>query len=294
LVQAGGEVLHLGMPVDPGNLLMLGRLGEATVLGLPGCARSLNPSGFDLVLQRFAVGEPINSAFLSGLGVGGLLKEIPERPMPRAIRSARSHKTVVAVVLAAGESRRMGKDNKLTLAVGGTPMVTRVVEALERSRVQRIVVVTGHEPERIREALAGRRVELVHNPDYAEGIASSIRCGISALGDGVDGALMALADMPWVGTEVIDRLVDAFASAAELSIFIPMFGRKRGNPVLWGSQHFPELLALSGDVGGKALFHRHSEAICYVDVQSPGVNVDIDTPEALQELGIEAGDERSD
>jgi len=207
--------------------------------------------------------------------------------MPRSLSSPKANKTVGAIVLAAGESRRMGKQNKLTLPVGGSPMVARVIDALEGSHVQRILVVTGHEPERIREALAGRQVELVHNPDYADGIATSIRAGIEALDDDVDGALMALADMPWVGTEVINRLVDAFASAAELSIFIPMFGSKRGNPVLWGSQHFPELLALRGDVGGKALFHRHSSSICYVDVESPGVHVDVDTPEALHELEID-------
>lgn len=289
LVEAGGEVLHLGMPVDPGNLLMLGRLGERTVFGLPGCARSLNPSGFDIVLQRFFIGDPVDSVLIAGLGVGGLLKEIPGRPMPRNPNVARAEKTVAAVVLAAGESRRMGATNKLTVSVEGRPMVARVVDALEKSSVGKIVVVTGYEPERIREALAGRRVELVHNPDYAEGIASSIRTGIAALGEDADGALMALADMPWVDSEVVNRLVDAFRSAAELSVFVPVFGRKRGNPVLWGSQHFPELLALSGDVGGKALFHRHSAAICYVDVESPGVNVDVDTPEALQELGIDKG-----
>jgi len=288
LVAAGGEVVHLGMPVDPGNLLMLGRLEDRTVFGLPGCARSLNPSGFDLVLQRFFAGEPVDSAMISGLGVGGLLKEIPGRPMPRNLSAPRSKKTVAAVVLAAGASRRMGEKNKLLLPVDGIPMVARVVDALQQSRVQRIIVVTGHEPERVTEALAGREIEIVHNPSYADGIATSIRTGVAALGEDVDGALMALADMPWVSTDVINRLIDAFTADGELSIFIPMFGRKRGNPVLWASQHFSELLALSGDVGGKALFHRHSAAICYVDVESAGVNIDLDTPEALQELGIRA------
>jgi molybdenum cofactor cytidylyltransferase len=156
-----------------------------------------------------------------------------------------------------------------------------------------VIVITGHQPERIKEALSGRDVEFVHNPDYAEGIGSSVRMGITALDDDADGALVALGDMPWVNTEVINRLVDAFTTGGELSIFIPMFGRKRGNPVLWGSQHFPELLALAGDVGGKALFHRHAEAICYVDVESASVNIDVDTPEALHELGIHDKDEPS-
>jgi len=194
---------------------------------------------------------------------------------------------IAALVLAAGESRRMGDANKLTIPVDGTPMVARVVDALQQSHAQRVIVVTGHEPERIKEALSGRDVELVHNPDYAEGIGSSVRAGVAALGDDVDGALVALADMPWVSAEVINRLIDAFTSASESSIFIPRFGGQRGNPVLWGAQHFPELLALAGDVGGKALFQRHASAICYVDVESASVNLDVDTPGALQELAIQ-------
>ena len=214
--------------------------------------------------------------------------------MPRNFASqGRSEKRIAAVVLAAGESRRMGDVNKLTMQVDGTPMVARVVYAVQQSGVQRVIVVTGHQPERIEEALSGCNVELVHNPDYAEGIGTSVRTGVAALGDDVHGALVALGDMPWVSVEVIDRLVGAFTSDGELSIFIPMFGRKRGNPVLWGAQHFPELLALTGDVGGKALFHRHAAAICYVDVGSAGVNIDVDTPEALEGPGIRRDGEPS-
>ena len=292
LLAAGGEIVHLGMPVDPGNLLMVGKLDELTVFGLPGCARSLNPSGFDEVLQRHLAGEPIDSALISSLGVGGLLKEIPSRPMPRNLSSrSRAKKRIAAIVLAAGESRRMGPANKLTLSVEGTPMVARVVDVLHQCRAERIIVVTGHEPERIERALVGHAVELVHNPNYAEGIASSIRAGIEAVGEDVDGVLIALGDMPWVTPDVVNKLIDAFTGDGELSIFIPMFGRKRGNPVLWGAEHLPELRALVGDVGGKVIWQRHPASICYVDVESAGVNIDVDTPEALQELGIEVVDE---
>ena len=180
----------------------------------------------------------------------------------------------------------MGSTNKLTASVAGVPMVARVVDALLQSHAEPVLVVTGHEPERIADALTGREVRLVHNADYADGIASSIRVGIEALGDGVDGAVIALADMPWVGTGVIDKLIDAYTADGDLSIFVPMFGRKRGNPVLWGAQHFPELTALSGDVGGQSLFHRYSAAIRHVDVDSANINIDVDTPEALQDLGI--------
>jgi molybdenum cofactor cytidylyltransferase len=191
---------------------------------------------------------------------------------------------IVGVVLAAGQSRRMGEANKLTMPVDGTPMVARVVDTLQRSTAGRVIVVTGHEPDEIRDALSGRDVELVHNPDFEEGMGTSVRAGVSALGDDVDGVLIALADMPWVSSEVIDRLVDTFSPDGEASIYIPMYGQKRGNPVLWGAQRFPELRKLSGDVGGKVLFDRHPEAICYVDVQSAGVNIDVDTPDALDEL----------
>jgi len=292
LRKAGGEVVHLGMPVDPGNLLMLGTLGESTVFGLPGCARSLNLSGFDHVLRRLFIGEPVDSALISGLGVGGLLKEIPDRPMPRNLSTSKgARKNIVAVVLAAGESRRMGQANKLTIPVDGTPMVARVVDTLREGGVQRVLVVTGHAPEEIRGALGDRDVEVVHNPDYEEGMGASVRTGVSVVGNDVDGVLIALGDMPWVSTDVIGRLLDAFTPDGDLSIYIPMFGRKRGNPVLWGSRHFPELRQLSGDVGGKALFHRHAEAICYVDVESAAVNIDVDTPEALRELGIDGSDD---
>ena len=195
------------------------------------------------------------------------------------------------MVLAAGASRRMGQANKLTVPVDGTPMVARVVDTLREGGVQRVLVVTGHAPEEIRGALGDRDVEVVHNPDYEEGMGASVRAGVSVVGNDVDGVLIALGDMPWVSTDVIGRLLDAFTPDGDLSIYIPMFGRKRGNPVLWGSRHFPELRQLSGDVGGKALFHRHAEAICYVDVESAAVNIDVDTPEALHDLGIDGSDD---
>lgn len=209
--------------------------------------------------------------------------------MPRRPTHLPTENTIAAVVLAAGSSRRMGDINKLMLSIEGTPMVVRVVEALERSHVDRILVVTGHEPERIRGVLLDRKVEVVHNPDYEEGMGTSIRTGISTLGRDLDGALIVLADMPWVGTEVVDRLIDAFAEADERSIFIPSFRGKRGNPILWSAKHFPELLELTGDVGGKGLFQRWSEAICHVEVESTAIRLDVDTPDVLRELGIDSG-----
>lgn len=287
LENAGGKVVHLGMPVDPGNLMMVGTAQDTAVFGLPGCARSLNPSGFDQVLRRFFGGQSVDSSWLSGLGVGGLLKETKERPMPRNLGSTRARpSTVAAVVLAAGSSRRMGDTNKLTVPIDGVPMIARVVDVLSAGRVAEVIVVTGHEPDAIAEALGEREVTLVHNANHEQGMGTSVAAGFAAISDDVDGALVALGDMPWIESSVIDRLIDAFSPDGELSIYIPMFGRKRGNPVLWGARHFPELRQLAGDVGGKSLFHQHGESICYVDVPSATINIDVDTPETLEQLGI--------
>ncbi|MEM7434413.1 MAG: molybdopterin-binding/glycosyltransferase family 2 protein [Myxococcota bacterium] len=287
LLSAGGTVAHVGMPMDPGNLLMLGSAGPATVFGLPGCARSLNPSGFDQVLQRFAAGKVVDSALIASLGVGGLLKDTRERPVPRSLgQPRRATRKIATIVLAAGSSKRMGDMNKLLLPIDGVPMVARVVDAVAQSRSAETIVVTGHDPNAIMNALEGRDVRFAHNDRYTDGMGTSVACGFEALGDDYDGALVALGDMPWIDPDVVDRLISAFSPDGDLSIYIPMFGRKRGNPVLWGSRHFPELQQLTGDVGGKSLFRRYPEAICDVDVPTAAVNIDVDTPEAIQGLGI--------
>lgn len=292
LERVGGHVVHLGMPVDPGNLLMVGRFQDTSVFGLPGCARSLSPSGFDHVLRHFFVGNSVDSAWVSSLGVGGLLKETKERPMPRNLGGTRAGTpSVAAIVLAAGSSKRMGDTNKLTVPIEGVPMVARVVDALLASRVRQVLVVTGHEPEAIASALGDREVTFVHNTMHEAGMGTSVAAGFEAVSDEADGALVALGDMPWIDPGVVNRLIESLSPDGDLSIYVPMFGRKRGNPVLFGARHFPELRRLGGDVGGKVLFHRHSEAICYVDVTSAAVNIDIDTPEALEELGIDVRNE---
>ncbi len=298
IVEAGGAIDHFGMPVDPGNLLLLARLGEAHVLGLPGCARSLKLNGFDWVLQRIFAGVEVTAADIMRMGAGGLLMEIPSRPQPRRAASPRSSARageavpavatpprIGAVVLAAGQSRRMGALNKLLVEVDGEPMVRRVAAAALASRSTPVVVVTGHEAGRIEAALAGLDVEFAHNPDHAEGMSSSLERGIEALDPGLDGAVICLGDMPRTSAALIDRLIAGFNPLEGRAIGVPTWRGKRGNPVLWAARYFAEIRRLSGDVGARHLIGDHADAVYEIESPDHSVTIDVDTPEALDALG---------
>jgi len=283
LEQAGGAIVRFGMPVDPGNLLLLGQLGAATVLGVPGCARSLKPSGFDWVLERVCAGVPIDAGDLAAMGVGGLLDEISVRPSPRSEPAVRVEDgRIAAIVLAAGRASRMG-ENKLVAELDGEPIIRRTVRAVLASQARPVVVVTGHEADTVAGALAGLDVQLVHNPDFAEGMSTSLRVGITAAGT-VDAALICLADMPRLRPTHFDAVIGAFRAGDPAEIVVPTFDRKRGNPVLWPRRYFAEIAALSGDVGARALIDRHADHVRLVAIDDPAILVDVDTPAALAEL----------
>jgi len=290
---AGGRVEHFGMPVDPGNLLLLARCGETPVLGLPGSARSPRVSGFDWVLRRLLAGLQVTGPDLMRMGAGGLLKEMPGRPQPRERRvpeipaEAETAPRVAALVLAAGQSRRMGGTNKLLAEIDGRPMVARVVDAALASRARPVIVVTGHEEAKLRQTLGGRELRFVHNPDYAQGLSTSLKRGVAALGPEVDGVLVCLGDMPRVAPAHLDRLIAAFQPAEGRAICVPTRDGKRGNPVLWGAAFFDEMREVAGDVGARHLIGEHPEAVCEVAMDDEAILVDIDTPEALTALGRE-------
>ncbi|RUV05012.1 4-diphosphocytidyl-2C-methyl-D-erythritol kinase, partial [Mesorhizobium sp. M1A.F.Ca.IN.020.03.2.1] len=156
--KAGGKVIRAGMPVDPGNLLVLGTLDGKRVIGAPGCARSPKENGFDWVLDRLIAGLDVTAGDIAGMGVGGLLMEIPSRPQPREplpSRSAKAEPRVDIVLLAAGRSSRMGGPNKLLALFDGKPLVRRTAERALGSKAANAIVVTGHQRERVRSALSG-------------------------------------------------------------------------------------------------------------------------------------------
>ncbi len=283
LTAVGGEVIRLGMPVDPGNLLMLGRLDGVTVLGVPGCARSRKRSGFDAVLERICADVEVTAADVAGLGVGGLLDEPPARPWPRAGAhdDGSGGLRVAAVVLAAGRGTRMG-GGKLLATLDGQPLIRHAVAAALASRARPVVVVTGADADRVGAALAGLDVVLVHNPDHADGMSTSLRVGVAAVADhDVDGALICLADMPRVTAAHLDAVIAAFDPDGDATIVVPTCDRKRGNPVLWGRRHFADIAGLRGDVGARALIERHAEQVRLLALDDPAILLDVDTPDAL-------------
>ncbi len=283
VTRAGGTVLHLGMPVDPGNLMMFGELGNVPVIGVPSCARSPKLNGFDWVLARVMAGVKVTPEDIMDMGAGGLLAEIPTRPSPREGKpKPQRAPRVAAVVLAAGQSSRMGS-NKLLADVKGQPMIRRTVAAM-RQAADVTVVVTGRDADGIAAALDGLPVTLVHNPHFAEGMSTSLRAGIEALPPDTDVAVIALGDMPLVGPEVVRRLIAAYSPAEHRSVCVPVFGAERGNPVLWGRQHFEALKSMTGDRGARALFAPLSDEIVEVAMPDDAVLVDADTPEALAAL----------
>jgi molybdenum cofactor cytidylyltransferase len=289
VVRAGGEITHFGMPVDPGNLICLGRIGATPAFVLPGCARSPRPNGIDLVLQRVFAGLTVGPGQIMRMGVGGLLKDTEARPLPRARAAGGPQPArrppVAAVVLAAGRSTRMAPYNKLLVADrAGKPMIARVVDNVLSSQARPVLVVTGHHGEQVRAALAGRPVTFVEAPDYAAGLSASLKAGIAALPAGAAAALVCLGDMPLVTARVLDRIIAAYDADEGRAIVLPVHQGHAGNPVLWDRAFFAEILGLAGDTGARSLLKRHAEQVAEVEAGDDSVLRDFDTVDSLATL----------
>jgi molybdenum cofactor cytidylyltransferase len=278
----GGAIEHFGMPVDPGNLMLIGGAGGVPVLGAPGCARSPVENGFDWVLMRLLAGLKVTRAELMGMGVGGLLMEIVTRPQPRAKPEAADNRNVAAIVLAAGRSTRMGGPNKLLAELSGKKLVRIAAEQALASKASEVIIVTGHQAVLVEQVLEGLNVKFVRNPDFAGGLASSVKAGIAAVSQDADGAVICLGDMPLIDANLIDRLIEAFAPDRGNLIVVPVAEGRRGNPVLWSRRFFGELMTLDGDIGARHLIGKHGEAVAEVPVEGNGAFLDIDTPQALE------------
>ncbi len=287
IVKAGGEIIRLGLPVDPGNLLCIGRLNNQTIIGLPGCARSPKLNGFDWVLDRLFAGLALNTEAFAAMGVGGLLDETPERPSPRRLADpipSEKPKKIGAILLAAGSSKRMGHTNKLLLDDGSGAVVLQTAQSLLTSAVIETIVVLGHGCESISAALIHLGLPMVYNPNHMFGMSTSIRAGLALAPADWDGVIIMLGDMPRVKPETFAGLIEAFKPEIGDDVIVPTQAGKRGNPVLWGRRHWHKFLDLSGDVGGK-IFLSDTEIACVnVAVEDAAIHLDIDTPEAWTAL----------
>ncbi|MGI4950654.1 MAG: NTP transferase domain-containing protein [Janthinobacterium lividum] len=284
IVAAGGEILHFGMPVDPGNLICLGRIGDRPALVLPGCARSPALNGIDWVLSRLFAGLTVDAAAMAGMGVGGLLKDVGARPLPRA-KAAAPRPAIATVVLAAGRSSRMAPDHKLLIPDrNGKPMLARVVDNLLAAAPRPVIVVLGHRAAEIEAALGARPVQQVQAPDWQSGLAASLRAGISAVPDSARAAIVCLGDMPLVTARVIGRLIEAYDPDEGRLIIAPSHGGQLGNPILWDRRFFAEIMALSGDRGARGLLDRYAEYLVTIPLDDDAVLRDVDTREQLAAL----------
>lgn len=199
---------------------------------------------------------------------------------------------VVGVLLAAGLGTRFEGGNKLLAEVaprtadadadtgGSEPIIRLAARNLVAAPVDDAVAVVGHDAAQVRDALDGVGIEIVENPDYESGQASSVARGVEwARARGADAALFALGDMPWVEPETYRRIADRWRES-DSSIVVPEYEGERGNPVLFGAAHFDQLAAVSGDIGGRELIARNP--VERVAVDDPGIHRDIDSVADLE------------
>jgi molybdenum cofactor cytidylyltransferase len=195
---------------------------------------------------------------------------------------------VAAILLAAGQATRFGggpQETKLAADLDGKPLIRYAAEAALASRAVRVTLVTGHAAEKVQDSVAGLELFVVHNPAYAEGLSASLKAGVAALPDSVRGAVILLADMPFVTPEVIDRLIAYFEDApTEPDAVVPLRNGRQGNPVLIGRTLFPEVARLDGDRGAKALLAGQGRLILDCPIDDSAIEIDVDPREILAGL----------
>jgi len=186
---------------------------------------------------------------------------------------------ISAIVLAAGESKRMGQ-TKLLLPWQGKTLLEHVLDTLLTSQVNEVILVLGHDADRILQKVPTQKIKVVINPDYKEGMSSSILKGLMAMDEKAEAFLTVLADQPGITKEILNRLIHGFQKTRpEKNIVLPTYLGARGHPVLFSTKYKKEALRLRGDVGARQVLVDHPEDILEVEVDSDAVLSDIDTPE---------------
>ena len=197
--------------------------------------------------------------------------------------SATKDMSLAAIILAAGSSRRFGTGNKLLADIDGMPLIRHVALRVLASRAGRVLVVTGHQNDKVEQALAGLDVICVHNTRHLDGMSTTVAAGIKALPAEVQAAMITPGDLPEISPQLIDRLIAiATASGGERIVFPTLPTGEQRNPVLWPKHYFAELAALSGDTGARGLIKKHQAQALPVPMTTPEAFADIDRPEDLE------------
>lgn len=184
---------------------------------------------------------------------------------------------ISAVLLAAGESRRMN-DFKQLLPLAGKSFVECCVDNLLASRVEEVVVVTGHREADVRQALGDRPVRFAHNANYLDGMSASIKRGVEALPDSTEAMLLALVDQPQIGPAIINRVIEAYESERAL-VVVPTYEGRNGHPIIINLKLRDDVLAMDPATGLRQVVHAHQAQTAYVEIPSREVLIDFDLPE---------------
>ena len=188
------------------------------------------------------------------------------------------------IILAAGRSSRFGGEHKLLADFHGAPMITHVAALARKAGFDQIILVTGHQGEAVM-AAAGQGLSVVHNPDFAVGIASSIKAGLAAVSDEIDAVIIMLGDMPLVREETLAAMLASAQHSPLFQAVIPVHGGRRGNPVLVRRCLFPLLERLEGDQGARKMLESADVMVLECSVEDAGIHTDFDTRERLAAHG---------
>ncbi len=198
----------------------------------------------------------------------------------------RSGEKVAGIVLAAGASTRMGRIKQL-LPVGDETLIERVLGQVLKAELDTVVLVLGHRWREVQGVIAPLiiqpRLRVIENPQYRQGISSSIVAGISEVERTYDHAMIFLADMPCIRSDVINRLLRRYLTSGMQIGAVKGKGRP-AHPVIFSRELYPELQRLRGDVGARSLFHKYNRSVCLVEPEGDYESLDIDTPEDYAEF----------
>ena len=182
---------------------------------------------------------------------------------------------ISAILLAAGESKRMGKLKQL-MPLGNSTIVEQTIDNLLNSKVSEVIIVLGYKAEEIKRKLIIKPVKIALNPVYHQGMSTSIITGLNLVDERARAVMLALADQPFIDSQTINRLIDEFCDHNQ-GIVIPTYQSRRGHPVIFAIKYKEELSGLKGDIGGRQIIEHHPDDVLEVAVDSPGINIDIDT-----------------